>query len=296
MLQCGSCASFATGLPYGQMFDLLYDRAHNVLLTRFSGSYGLEDIVVRDRLVTRFFERVGPAHRIADLTGITSVDVPLETIVGRFGKTLKVPDLSTHLVADSEPGYGLARIITAHQYFQRRRDLPILPSLAAACEALAVASLDLQPIDIPPPLARESAAMRFVAHVEEANLREDQRLDALARTMVRGKFDTAYGEEEAHVASAITVADLLNSELPMRIDDGDLTVGCHRCGVGTTLAHCRVTSRRDTLYACPSCGTTLVRVQPLADGAEAQGYPVGGFDIDNAVDIACLGVALAATR
>ena len=279
------------------MFNLLYDRAHNVLLTRYSGSYGLEDILVRDRLVTRFFERVGPSHRIADLTGITSVDVPLEIIVGRFGKALNAPDLSTHLVADGEPGFGLARIVTAHQYFRRRRDLPILPSLEAACRALGVAALDLQPIDIPPAVSREVEAMRFVARLEEANLREDQRLDELARAMVRGKFDTAYGEEEAsHAAPAITVSDLLNSELPMRIDDGDLTVGCHGCGAGTTLAHCRITSHRDTTYACPSCGTTLVRVRPMAGGVEARGYPVGGFDIDNTVDIGCLGVTLAATR
>ena len=115
--------------------------------------------------------------------------------------------------------------------------------------------------------------------------------------MVRTKFDTAYGEEAAaHMAPAITVSDLLNSELPMRIDDGDLTVGCHGCGVGTTLAHCRVTSHRDTSYACPSCSTTLVRIRPMAEGVGARGYPVGGFDIDNVVDIDCLGITLAAPR
>lgn len=279
------------------MFDLLYDRAHNILVTRFSGLYGLEDILVRDRLVTRFSERAGASHRIADLTGIASVDVPLETIVGRFGKALNAPALSTLLVADGEPGYGLARLVAAHQYFRGRRDLPILPSLEAASRALGVAALDLQPIDIPPALRREAEAMRFVARLEEANVREDQRLDELARSMVRSKFDTAYGEQEpTHAAPAIAVSDLLNSELPMRIGDDDLTVGCHACGVGTTLAHCRVTSHRDTTYACPSCGTTLVRVRPMAEGVRARGYPVGGFDIDNAVDIACLGVTLAATR
>lgn len=279
------------------MFDLQYDPAHNVFLTRYFGSYGLEDILVRDRLVTRFFERVPPAHRIADLTGITSVDVPLETIVGRFGKVLKAPDLSGQLVAAGEPSLGLARVMSAHQYFSSRRDLPILPSLEAACRALGVAALDLQPIEIPPVLSRESEAMRFIARLEEANVREDQRLDELARAMVRGKFDTAYGAQEpARTAPAITVSDLLNSELPMRIDDGDLTVGCHGCGVGTTLAHCRVTSHRDTSYACPSCGAILVHVRPTAEGVAVCGYLVGGFGIDNAVDIACLGVTLPATR
>ena len=172
------------------MFDLLYDRAHNVLLTRLSGSYCLEDIVVRDRQVTRFFERSGPAHRIADLTGITSVDVPLETIVGRFGSALKLPDLSTHLVANGEPGFSLARVITAHQYFSRRRDMPIVPSLDDACRALGVAALDLKPIEIAPDLVRESEALRFVARLEEANRREDERLDDLARTVLRGKIET----------------------------------------------------------------------------------------------------------
>lgn len=285
------CASLAA------MFDLLYDRTHNVLLTRLSGSYCLDDIVVRDRQVTRFFERAGPAHRIADLTGITSVDVPLETIVGRFGSALKLPDLSTHLVASGEPGFGLARVITAHQYFSRRREMPIVPDLDAACRALGVPSLDLRPVEIAPALARESDALRFVARVEEANRREDLKLDELARSVLRGKFDTAFGEEEGgRSTGAITVADLLNGELPMRIDDGDLAVGCPACGAGTTLAHCRTTAHRDTTYGCPSCGETLVRVRPLPDIAAATGYPVGGFDIDNAVDIACLGVILAARR
>lgn len=277
------------------MFELLHDRTHNILVTRLYGSYCLEDIVVRDRQVSRFFERSGPARRISDATGITSIDVPLETIVGRFSKVLEARDLSTHLVADGEPGYSLARVVAAHQYFGRRRDLPIVPSLEAACHDLGIAALDLQPIDVPAALARESDAMRFVARVEEANRDEDRRLEELARTLVRSRFDRALGGD-AQAAPAITVADLLNSELPMRIDDGDLTVGCPACGAGTTLAHCRVRSGRETVYACPSCGTTLVEVRPLAARDAARGYPVGGFDLDNAVDIACLGVTLAARR
>ena len=281
------------------MFDLLYDQRRSVLLCRFHGPYSLADIVVRDRAVRRVQERFGPAHRIGDLSEITAVEVPMATIVERYS-TAPLPALSVNVVARGEPGRALARVMVAHQYFAHRREMRLFETLDEAYRAAGAASVDLRPVaDLLTP-GREAEMMNFVAAIDEANWREDRRLDELARDVLRRRFDTAY-EQGARdridlPAPSITVADLLNSEPRTRIGDNELTVRCHACGAETTLSDCRVTVHRDTVYACASCDAALVVVRPLHRVAEAVGYPLAGFDVDSAVDIACLGTVLPAAR
>lgn len=281
------------------MFDLLYDQRRCVLLCRFHGPYGLADIVVRDRAVRRHYERFGPAHRIGDLSEITSVEVPMATIVERYS-TVPLPALSVNVVARGEPGRALARVMVAHQYFAHRREMQLFETLDEAYRAAGAEMVDLRPVAELLPSGREPELMNFVAGIDEANWREDRRLDELARDVLRRRFDTAYerGAPE-HIdphAPSITVADLLNSELRTRIGDNNLSARCHACSAETTLSACRVTAHRDTVYACAACDAALVVVRPLRLGAQAVGYPLAGFDVDSAVDIACLGTVLPAAR
>lgn len=283
------------------MFELLHDRRHNVLLTRLSGTYVLEDIVVWERQVARFVERNGSIRGVMDFSLITGVDISMDTIVRRAQGPM-LPDTLKVLVAQAEPGYSLCRVIAAHHCFGRKIEPLIIASVAEACCALDVSDPDFQPVVQLPSLARESQAMRFVAHLDEANRREDQRLDELARHKMRQKFDTAYegagrpfsGGTPAPVA--ITVGDLLNSELRIRVDDGDLEVRCPRCQTCSTLAHCIVKASRATTYACFHCSETLVVVKPLAAVDAAQGYPLSGFDVETAADISCLNIVLPRSR
>lgn len=279
------------------MFELLYDRRHNVLLTRLAGTYVLEDIVVWERQVARFAERNGPVRGLMDFSLITAVDVSMDTIVRRAQGTM-LPGTLKVLVAQAEPGYSLCRVIAAHHCFEHKVEPAIVASLGDACCVLDVLDPDFQPVEQLPPLARESQAMRFIARLDEANRREDERLDELARQRMRQKFDTAY-QAAGHPFSGgaapsvgITVGDLVSSELRIRVDDSDLEVRCPRCLTSSRLAQCLVKVSRTTTYACLHCTETLVVVTPLAAVDTAQGYPLGGFDMETGADISCLKIVL----
>ena len=58
------------------MFQLLHDPRHNVLLTRFSGTYVATDISLRDKAVGRFVARNGLARGIMDYSAVEAVDIP----------------------------------------------------------------------------------------------------------------------------------------------------------------------------------------------------------------------------
>ncbi|MFZ5784746.1 MAG: hypothetical protein ACOY4R_31505 [Pseudomonadota bacterium] len=280
------------------MFELLHDRKHNVLLTRLSGIYRLEDIVVRDRLVSRFVEEHGLARGVMDFSAVTRLGMPIETIVRRAAAPARLPGQAKLFVAKGSPGLPLCRVVAALQYFERGVETPIVDSLEEACRILAATPFDFRPLEQAQARARESDVLRFVARVDEANWREDEQLDALAQRTRRLRFDSAYFAEPASAAltdpaaMAISVADLLNCELHTRVDDGDLAVDCPGCGLGTTLAKCRVTVSRSTRYACPRCDAALVAVTPSSGSAIARGYPLGGFDVETWADLYCLKVLL----
>ena len=65
------------------VFQLSYDSANNVLLTRVWGVFVEQDVVLIDKQVARFVGRHGPTRVLVDFCGVRRVDVPLEAIVRR---------------------------------------------------------------------------------------------------------------------------------------------------------------------------------------------------------------------
>lgn len=283
------------------MFELLSDREHNSLLTRLSGTYGLEDVIVRDREVLRFVERAGACHGLMDFSQITAVDVPMEVIVRRAQAPPLLSVEQQVMVASGEPGYGLCRVIAAHQYFGHGIEARIVRSLGEAASLLGVEEFAFRPIARPAALAQESDVIRFVVRVDQASRRDDERLDELARRARRKRFDTAYdGIRHSSVRGgalpvAITVGDLLNLELSTRIDDSDLRMDCPGCRTVDTLGRCQVELGRSTTYSCGVCSELLAVVTPLRRIEAARGYPLGGFDVRLAADVSCLEVVLPRT-
>ena len=107
------------------VFQLLHDQRHNVLLTRFSGTYVATDISLRDKAVGRFVARNGLARGIMDYTAVEAVDIPIEVVVERSSQPPLLPGQARVIVAPREPLWAMNRIFAAHRLF-RQGEEPIL--------------------------------------------------------------------------------------------------------------------------------------------------------------------------
>jgi hypothetical protein len=283
------------------LFQLLYDRDHNVLLTRLSGVYTEEDIVLRDRQVARFVARHGLARGLMDYTGVTAVDIPMDVIVRRAQAPPMLPGQTRVVVASSEPAYSLNRVIAAHQLFSRKVEPLLVKSLQDAYYALGRSRFDFELVEEDQHVHRERTAFAALAMIE-ADARKQAahylRMSAASRQRMAEAAAISPAIDRRR-SSFITLSDLFNTVLRQaRLSDSDLSLSCPRCRRETTLAACPISGRRQTAYSCPACQTRLAELVPLNGGppGEASGYFFGGFEVQTRVDIVCRGVVLPSTR
>lgn len=283
------------------MFQLLYDRAHNVLLTRLSGVYTDEDIVLRDRQVARFVARHGLARGLMDYTGVTAVDIAMDVIVRRAQAPPMLPGQTRVVVAPNEPAYSLNRVIVAHQYFSRKVEPLLVTSLQDAYYALGRSRFDFELVEEDQHMRRERAAFAALA-VIEADARKQAahylRMSAASRQRM-AEAPAISPAIDRRRSSFITLSDLFNTVLRQaRLSDSDLSIRCPRCRRETTLAACPISARRQTAYGCPACRTRLAELVPLHEGPsrEPPGYSFAGFEVQTDADITCRGVVLPRTR
>ena len=81
------------------MFQLLFDPNNRVLMTRLSGTFIQEDIVVRDRAAARFVARHGLVRGIMDYTNVVAIDIPIERLVRRAHQPPVLPGQPRIVVA-----------------------------------------------------------------------------------------------------------------------------------------------------------------------------------------------------
>ena len=282
------------------MFQLLYDSAHNVLLTRLSGVYCEQDIVLRDKQVAGFVARNGLSRGLMDFTAVTAVDIPMDVIVRRAHAPPLLPGQARVIVASNEPSYSLNRVVAAHQYFSRKVEPLLVGSMRAAYHALGATRFDFVLVQDDEQLRRDRIAFAAFAEIDAGARRQVDRYRRLAaasrRRMAEPQASTV---TVPHARSLITASDVFNTALRhARLTDRDLSVHCPRCGREMALAACSIRVRRQTTYSCPACTARLLTLKPGrgAPIAEGPGYSFGSFNVETYVDIRCHGVVLPKSR
>lgn len=282
------------------MFELLFDTRHNVLMTRFHGTYVADDIVLRDIAVGRFVATHGLARGILDYTDVEDIEVPMELVVRRGHAPPMLPGQMRVIVAPGKQTWEMSRLIAALQAYSRKIEPILVRSLEDAFRVMAIDDPRFEPVEDGERALSENTVALALARIDEiqgAAERGDEARQQLRAKLLRlfdavppaGKLRRAFP-----AASAITLSDVLNTALARaKVTDADLKASCGNCNAPVSLDACRIVPGRETSYACPSCGAVLVVLAPAGDGGP--GYPVGGFLVTPTVDLDCLGVRLPKT-
>ena len=279
------------------MFDLLFDARHNVLMTRFYGTYVADDIVLRDIAVGRFVARHGLARGILDYTDVEDIDVPMDLVVKRGHAPPMLPGQMRVIVAPGTQTWEMSRLIAALQAYSRKIEPIVVRSLGEAFERMAIVEPRFEPVAEVGLTQWANTVGLALARIDETQgsaERGDEARQQLRTKLLRLSDSvplTGKARRALPPASAITLSDVLNSSLARtRVTDGDVKACCGSCDAPVSLDICRIVAGRVTSYTCPWCDAVLVVLAPAGDGGP--GYPVGGFLVTPTVDLDCLGVRL----
>ena len=120
------------------MFCLAFDRAHNVLLARFTGMLVVDDIRALDEAVHRFVLERGNVRGLLDFTDIVHVAVPESFFQSRSRLPQISVDQERVFVAPQEEVLALARLYATQQRDFGNREPAVVPTLAEAYELLRI--------------------------------------------------------------------------------------------------------------------------------------------------------------
>lgn len=279
-----------------RVFHLLHDKRHNVLLTRFSGTYVATDISLRDKAVGRFVARNGLARGIMDFSAVEAVDIAIEAVVDRSSRPGLLRGQARVIVAPREPLWAMNRIFAAHRLFRQGEEPLLVRSIEEAYRALSMVDPVFEPVAIDPPSRLEGVAHDVLAGIDSCRGATDAaERERLRRKMLR-MLDTVLGRGPvAGHAAAITLSDVLNAMLSRAtVSDSDLKTTCTTCKSRRPLSRYTISAGRETTYACPGCGQVVVVLATANDGAGSSlpGYEMGRFIVRTASDIECPGAML----
>jgi predicted RNA-binding Zn-ribbon protein involved in translation (DUF1610 family) len=278
-----------------RVFQLLHDKRHNVLLTRFSGIYVATDISLRDKAVGRFVERNGLARGIMDFTAVEAVDIPIEVVVQRSSRPGLLRGQARVIVAPREPLWAMNRIFAAHRLFRQGEEPLLVRSIEEAYQALSMVDPVFEPVAIDPLSRLEGVAHDVLAGIESSRCAADaEERERLRRKMLRMLDTVLERGPSARKVTAITLSDVLNAMLSRAtVSDADLTTTCTTCHSRLPLSHYTISAGRETTYACPGCGQVMVVLAAADDGVgSSPGYEMGRFIVRTAGDIECPGAML----
>lgn len=278
------------------MFQLLHDKQHNVLLTRFSGTYVVTDISLRDKAVGRFVARNGLSRGIMDFSAVEEVDIPIEVIVERSSKPGLLRGQARVIVAPREPLWAMNRIFAAHRLFRQGEEPLLVRSVEEAYRALFMSDPVFEPVVVDPLSRLEGVAHDVLAGIESSRSAADaEERERLRRKMLRMLDAVLERGPAARRVSAITLSDVLNAMLSRAtVSDSDLKTTCATCKSRLPLSRYTISAGRETTYACPGCGQVVVVLAAASEGAGSSlsGYEMGRFIVRTASDIECPGAML----
>ncbi len=278
------------------MFQLLYDPTHNVLMTRLYGTYVESDITLRDKAVARFVARRGPARGIMDYTSVEAVDLPIEVVLKRSAGPALLHGQARVIVAPREPVWALNRVFAAHSLYRRGDEPLLVRSLEEAYRALAIDQPAFEPLPTETADRLEGVALGVLSAIDATRGAADAAERERTRRKMLELLDSVMKREPVSKSSAITLSDVLNSELRhATLSDADLKATCPSCSKRRALSRYRIAAGRETAYACPACDSVVVVLASADDwGSKPSqpGYTMGRFIVRTAADIDCPGGTL----
>jgi ElaB/YqjD/DUF883 family membrane-anchored ribosome-binding protein len=287
------------------LFQLLFEPTHRVLMTRIYGKYVLDDIVLRDRAVARFVARNGLARGLMDFTAVESVDVPIDRLVRRAHEPPVLPGQFRVIVAPDPLTYELNRVVIAHQLYSRKVEPLLVRSLAEAHQALSLVDPKFQPVESNEADQLDDSMTIVLARMDEmldvTSLAAKDERRRLRQKLLRllDTVPTTDSGQRQKSRSTITLSDVFNAALNRSaVTDNDLVAVCSQCRRKTTLGLCKVVSGRETTYSCPRCESVLTTLTPTGASdpvSPANAYRLGAFLVRTAVDLECPGARLPRT-
>jgi predicted RNA-binding Zn-ribbon protein involved in translation (DUF1610 family) len=294
------------------VFQLFFDSGYNILLSRMSGTFVADDIELRDKAVSEFLKKNGPARGIMDFTAVDTVDIPMIKIVERCQAPPLLSGTPRVILAPTDLAWRFSKVIAAHQLYARKVAPLLVRSTSAAYRALGMGTPRFEPLPRHTGTLEETVR-QVLARIDEAHGSlgrvNDERRRLRAKILRLMEADTSVSAERDQPlsfgrvhqqAGAITLSNILNAVLNhATLIDADLKTICPRCGVRLSLASCRVVAGRRTTYSCPACGKLLVTLASAAKSTTAQApdsYLFGAFMVRTTTDIDCVGASLPRLR
>lgn len=132
------------------MFTFSFERSFRILFVKFSGVLDSPDIDALYGAADRFFTAEGSVDALVDFTAVTSVSLPIGSVIER-GKQRPPNDGHRRvIVAPQLELYGLARVYGAYQELRGWTRPHIVKTRAEAFALLGLANPRFEPVTIAP--------------------------------------------------------------------------------------------------------------------------------------------------
>jgi len=128
------------------VFEIFFDRQHRVLLTRFSGTFGDDDIVAHDRAIVPLVASEGGVPGIMDFTAVDNVAVTASRIAERGWRPQLVPGQIRIIVAPQPEVAALGRLFINYQQTVGSTIPQIVETLDEACTLIDLVDPQFEPL------------------------------------------------------------------------------------------------------------------------------------------------------
>ena len=278
------------------MFDLAYSAKDRVLLSRFRGTYSLEDITLRDSAVRRFAAKNGLVRGVMDFTAVESISIPLDVLIRRAHQPGILTGQQRVIIAASEPAYSFNRLVAAHQLYARKVEPLLVRSSREAHEVLGIVEPTFLPLDHDKAARLDRILHDVLRELDEIVAARALDEETVQRTLLRV---TGRVPPSPKVAGHITLSEVINASLRSNVlRDSRFRSVCFDCGSSLPLSWMAISAGRVTTYSCPACHSWLVRLSHLrdTDAMDPSGYALAGFEVVSRVALDILGVRLPKTE
>ena len=129
------------------MFDMGYDRQHNVLLVRLFGTFTPQTMQSMDTACATFLNAEGPGHSIFDFSTVQSIDMTTDRVERRAERAQLCPGFDRILVAPQPAFFAMCVTFREHQKAQGLAAPQVVRSMEEAEAALGLGPLAFRPFD-----------------------------------------------------------------------------------------------------------------------------------------------------
>lgn len=130
------------------MFTVAIDREQGVLLARFSGPFGRDDLAAFDSVVDRVVAVEGPLCGLFDYSEVTMVTMSVDAMARRGRQPQMFPGRKRVIVAPRPEMFGLGRVFGAYQASVGSEPPMVVRTMGEAIDYLGFGPLCFEPVDI----------------------------------------------------------------------------------------------------------------------------------------------------